>query len=411
MAQLYLRYCDCQPLSLFQQSDFVSTFVDRDPAIVYGVFALTSRFSDRDTSRPSAVTRKSRMYAQAAQRRAMMQVTEGRIELATLQALCLLSLAEFQNADLTQARIHGSLATTLAHSAFLGHEPASQRDSGLAEERRRCYWSIVLLQRLTGDGAMVAQLAQPRLQPLMPTSAATPTTTSRPSGSRSSFAVEGSEERNGIINVVVKLSEVWEMAQTWIQDRGISESGVPPWSIESSYSKALESIMTVGAHLPSTHRYRSMHISSITSGDLNDARDYWGQWLLSRFLYHTSICIFNHPIIIMLQVQGFQNVPELFLQQTTFQRDHHTSWLLHFIDFLTSRRYTISDPFFPYCAAVLATIELHQSFYQGDDSPVEGTSSHRQHHARYSKCLSFIIAASNTWPCLDMVVSHSTSAP
>jgi hypothetical protein len=54
---------------------------------------------------------------------------------------------------------------------------------------------------------------------------------------------------------------------------------------------------------------------------------------------------------------------------------------------------------------VLATIELHQSFYQRDKHRKDGMTQQQKHYSNYNQCLSFIIAASNTWSCLDLVVS------
>jgi hypothetical protein len=68
----------------------------------------------------------------------------------------------------------------------------------------------------------------------------------------------------------------------------------------------------------------------------------------------------------MLQIQENRVVSEVFLQQATLTRIHHTSWLMHHIEFLNSRQFLITDPIFGYCAAVLATIELH--LHRGKES-------------------------------------------
>ncbi|KAL5343486.1 hypothetical protein BJX70DRAFT_170524 [Aspergillus crustosus] len=102
----------------------------------------------------------------------------------------------------------------------------------------------------------------------------------------------------------------------------------------------------------------------------------------------------------MLQIQGNRDVSEVFLQQTTFARIHHTSWLMHFIEFLDSRQFFVSDPIFGYCAAVLATIELHQSFTEGKRE----ASLKRKHN--YEHCLGFIHNLGDRWPFMVQVANN-----
>ncbi|KAL4784139.1 hypothetical protein BJX76DRAFT_357341 [Aspergillus varians] len=161
----------------------------------------------------------------------------------------------------------------------------------------------------------------------------------------------------------------------------------------------MKSAMSLDQQLPSMHRYRFIRLSAVSTSELEASREYWGPWFLSRLLYHTSIYIINHPILIMFQLQGRRHVSELFLQQTTFQRNHHTSWVLHFIDFMAARQFRISDPLFAYCAAVVATIELHQSFVE------ERRNQQRQRRSQnYQACLDLIVGLVGTWPSLAHVI-------
>ncbi|KAL4939123.1 hypothetical protein BDV06DRAFT_225308 [Aspergillus oleicola] len=81
---------------------------------------------------------------QAAHQPAMSAVSNGHIELATLQTLCLLVLTELNDGNIVQCRVHAALAMTLARSAKLDHERLlSGQDEDIVEERRRCYWSLI----------------------------------------------------------------------------------------------------------------------------------------------------------------------------------------------------------------------------------------------------------------------------
>ncbi|VUC21471.1 unnamed protein product [Clonostachys rosea] len=401
IAELYLMYCDCQPLPLFDRQDFVSTFANRDKQVVCAVIALVARFSDRVKTTPLPTASQRQVYADAAHRSVMAQIASGRVELSTLQTLCLLTLNGFQNGETTLSRVHRSLGMTLVHSAHLNQEAIHQGDERIIDERRRCYWSVILLQQLLGESVsdVGSQLSQATMQtPQFPVSATTPPTRSATEGGQCATASPPPKEQEGILYVILKLSEVWSQVQEYTRHRGASVNGVPPWSPHSAYSKTVESIMNLGQQLPSMHRYRFIRISSIATQDLEEYRDYWAPWLLSRLIYHTSICILNHPILIMLQIQRQHHVSELFLQHTAFQRDHHTSWVVHFIKFLQSRRFYVSDLLFAYCAAVVATIELYQSFV-GDD---QGTKTQRAQESKqnYQECLAFILSLDGRWPSL-----------
>ncbi|KAL4964247.1 uncharacterized protein BDV14DRAFT_201025 [Aspergillus stella-maris] len=93
----------------------------------------------------------------------------------------------------------------------------------------------------------------------------------------------------------------------------------------------------------------------------------------------------------MLQTQGNRDVSEVFLQQTTFARAHHSAWVLHFLNFVVSREFFVSDPSFGYCAAVLATIELHQSFVETDEFTRE------KRKTNYEYCVHFIRGLGDRW--------------
>ncbi|UPL00397.1 hypothetical protein LCI18_011331 [Fusarium solani-melongenae] len=232
----------------------------------------------------------------------MAQVASGRVELSTLQTLCLLALNGFYNGETALSQVHRSLCMTLVHSAHLHHEPVYQIDQRLVEERRRCYWSIVLLQQLLGDEVPTvrSQLPQARMPtPQFPVSATSPPMRNASEDGQQEVS---SQQQDGILYVNLKLSKVWSQAQQYIRNRGASGEGVPPWSPQSAYSKTVESIMNLGQQISSMHRYRFIRMSNIRMQELKESRDYWGPWLLSRLLYHTSICILNHPILIMLQL-------------------------------------------------------------------------------------------------------------
>ncbi|KAL4956128.1 hypothetical protein BDW69DRAFT_97618 [Aspergillus filifer] len=405
MAETFLLYCESQPLPLFHPDSFVATFPNSSLDVVFAVLAAVFRFSDvADLSTWKDALPNPADCKREAHRLAMGRIANGRIELATLQTLCLLAITELNDGDIVQCRVHSTLAMTLARSAELDHERLFPgQDEHAVEERRRCYWSIVLLHHIIGDHPANAFSSFTR--PQFPASSVSPPPAALTPAARTMVTSVMQTDEHGISSVVIQLSEVWCMAQSYIRSRG-GQAGngscdygvihrtrrkVPPWHSTSKYSATMELVMELGDNLPPAHRYRNINLPRVDSGELRRARGYWAPWILSRLLYHTTLCILNHPILIILQIQGNRDVSEVFLQQTTFSRAHHSAWVLHFINFVVSREFVVSDPVFGYCAAVLASIELHQSFVETDECTRE------KRKANYEYCVRFIRGLGNRW--------------
>jgi hypothetical protein len=98
IAERYLMYCDCQPLPLFHTGTFMQSLRTRDPEIIHSILALATRFVDNAFTRgiedPDQI---SRDLAEKARNTIMKRVSNGPVELSTLQCLCLLSLIDFSS--------------------------------------------------------------------------------------------------------------------------------------------------------------------------------------------------------------------------------------------------------------------------------------------------------------------------
>lgn len=94
IAELYLLYCESQPLPLFHRETFLSSLQGRDIEIIYGILALGIRFSEphRNLHYMTGIVNG---YAEVARGLVMKRVSEGPVEISTLQCLCLLSLVDF----------------------------------------------------------------------------------------------------------------------------------------------------------------------------------------------------------------------------------------------------------------------------------------------------------------------------
>ena len=235
------------------------------------------------------------------------------------------------------------------------------------EESRCCYWSIVLLRRLLGITTELAMTFNAKLLPY-PLSCSTPTASVLRENFRQVY--EQSEVDNGVMVFVFEMSAEWVKVMAYVRDCLASAADVSPWLTTSKYSTAMSAVMNIESRLQPLHRYKHTSFREMTLGDLQACREYWAPWLLSRFLYHTMVCLLNHPLLITLQLQRTGNDSELFRQQTSFYVARHVRWILHFIAFIEDRNFRITDPILGYCAAVVATIEW-QLIYSVDDATAE----------------------------------------
>ena len=88
-------YCESQPLPLFHRGSFLASLQTRDVEIIYAMLALSLRFSDAYHHRSRDLTELVNSYTEVARGLVMRRVSEGPVELSTLQCLCLLSLVDF----------------------------------------------------------------------------------------------------------------------------------------------------------------------------------------------------------------------------------------------------------------------------------------------------------------------------
>lgn len=183
-------------------------------------------------------------------------------------------------------------------------------------------------------------------------------------------AYEQSRGDNGVMVLAIEMSAEWVKVMSYVKDCLSFTPDVSPWLTSSRYAAALAGVMSIETRLQPLHRYKHVTFRNLTLEDLEGCRAYWAPWLLSRFLYHTMICLLNHPLLVTLQLQAKGNDSELFRQQSSFYVARHVHWILHFIAFIEARAFRVTDPILGYCAAVVATIES-QLIYSVDEITAE----------------------------------------
>ncbi|KAI9931235.1 hypothetical protein MW887_010897 [Aspergillus wentii] len=389
IAELYLIYCDSQPLPLFHRDSFLGTLGSRDPEIIYAILALSIRFSDYSYRDTADLVNTVNGYAEVARGLVTRRISEGPVELSTLQCLCLLSLVDFTNGNTHRSSIHSSLAMNLAQCARLGSESHNALSSIIREERKRCFWSICLLKRLHGGEFTNLDFPDGGFPPY-PESPERPPQPFSPDGSIDGTRSSDMQDQ-GIVAYVIILSEVFAKTARYVRRHG-KPSNIPPWSSQSEYSKIITSQMDMETRMPYTHRFKPANLGNKTPEELQANRGYWGPWFLNQFLYHTILCLLNHPLLLSLSLRNFRStIPEIFLQHTSDLISSHTTWIVYFIDYFEEKSFMVSDPILGYSAAVVATIELQLSF-------TEDLTIRQQKQDRFSKCVRFVQKLGQKWP-------------
>lgn len=93
-AELFLTFCNSQPLPLFSQSVPLASLRSRDPELLLAMDAHCIRFQGlgiKDREIELEIKAKTERACQLV----MGRLADGSVELSTIQALCLLSLLEF----------------------------------------------------------------------------------------------------------------------------------------------------------------------------------------------------------------------------------------------------------------------------------------------------------------------------
>jgi len=95
-ADLYLTYLNCQPLPLFSPQYLTETLASRDDELLLSIFVAAARFSPLVGAASDPISSPAgEEIANDATKLVMRKVSQGPVELSTIQSLCILSLREF----------------------------------------------------------------------------------------------------------------------------------------------------------------------------------------------------------------------------------------------------------------------------------------------------------------------------
>ncbi|RFU31138.1 hypothetical protein B7463_g5214, partial [Scytalidium lignicola] len=261
-ARNYLLYCDCQPLPLFHASTFLQSLKNRRPEILLSILALALRFNEGFNAHTDIHLLNG--YTEDARHIVMKSVTDGDVGLATLQALCLLSLVDFSNGNTRRASIHCSLAMSLAYSAGLASESSIPISRTQQVERSLCFWSLYIIKQLHGPDFGILEFPEEDNFPAYPESASPP----KQPGQIAATVPDDQPSRpgppdEGIFLYAIDMAVLWSKITAYARRRG-KPSKLPPWAPDSEYQIIMAKIMDAETKMPSIHRFKPAEFSKRT---------------------------------------------------------------------------------------------------------------------------------------------------
>ncbi|WYZ42409.1 hypothetical protein EsH8_VI_000108 [Colletotrichum jinshuiense] len=382
----YLLWFHGQPITLFTEETFLQSLASRDPELILSLQSLVLRFPPG-----SLTTRTKEMLnnkAKEARRLVMERVTEGRVELSTLQSLCLLSMFEFASGNVTQSGLNLTIAGHLAQSIPPSNTPVN------AQERSYCLRSIIVLQHLQG-----CIVPAPKLM-------------GSPAGSSTSISSFGTLASYGmpdyqtddrldksISTVASDFCVVWRMARAYAACH-VGPDAPPPWDSRSDYSMVLQSHHDIDCRAPQRFRFATNRIDKHSPETLQAQRQYWMPFLFIQFVHETIPCLLNHPFLLSMRLRHFRHtIPVHFIQQSFESMNRTAGWIIFFLDVIEKKSLTVADPVLAHCVVVVATIHLQHSFVH--DPVLRGKAK-----SGFEKCMNFLKKTGDILPSVANMANN-----
>ncbi|KAI6783466.1 uncharacterized protein J7T54_005495 [Emericellopsis cladophorae] len=350
--RLYFQYCHRQPIWCFDHED-VHDCGAIPEELACSILALTSRFLDNRSQ--------LQFHGETAKTLIMLRIANGTVGLGTVESLCLLSYSSFVDGNHHLGQFHLGLAFQVCRSAMLDLESSYRMDDPLQERKKRCFWSLQLLQQCYGRQDGVLSLPSDIWGPLYAPSngGSTELDPTVPPLPRDELGCAGPHE-SGIWNTGVHLAWVWSQVRKYVTDCAHNVLR-EPWRRDSPYARVISDFMEIENRIPVSHRYDTAKFYKRKVEEIKVNRDYWAPWLREQFTYHAIHTVMNHPFIYII---GAQHNPNLAIPNTFWKRSSelallHATWIVRMIDMVVDKQVPLADPFFGHVAAIAATVHLY----------------------------------------------------
>ncbi|CAK7265840.1 hypothetical protein SEPCBS57363_001783 [Sporothrix epigloea] len=415
--RVYFSCCHRQPVWLFEPKSALST--TSPDAVILCILALGTQYSPGVLAGPSGEPLKSPdEYNDAARRAILQDLANSAVNLATLQALCLLSFSNLVSGDVQLASFHVSLAANLMQSAGLDMHRSNDR-TPLLESQRRLFWSVQMVNVLCGAPVKIPSTydikapsfamqtettatfrrhagdVQPA--PLLPLDP--PSIGIRRSGANSERAPP---HITSIWLHMVRSASLWSLVRSYIWRCHQNQQHPPkdpraPWHPDSDYTAIHAQLFDMEGAFPVAFRYDASRFMDRPLAELLCHRDFWLPWLKIQVTYHTIHAVLNHPLLYTPRVSQMRpGGPNWFWKASTDLALLHSTWIARILGMAQNKSLPMSDPFFAYASSVAITLHLYWSR--------ASSLSIRTAAKKYiDVCRSVIAELATHWPlCRDM---------
>lgn len=358
VVDLYYELCENQPLPLLAREDDPVQFSD---LTTFGIIAVAARYSNHvffrhELSSAQAFNRKAR--------RVIFSTLEScETKLSTIQAICLITLADYLDGSVQRANLTLGIGIRLAYSMGL-LRPRTLDYVSDEDDVCRCCWSLFTMERLfsLGSGTFVPLIDENDL-PRYPSSPELPPHVIPAVATAGQTPVD-----LGIIACYLPLVAVWGKIMKYIQRNKLSGDSQLPWMADSSYNQIVSQMLHSEAVCPNHHRWEMVRFPQQKPECLQSSRAYWGPWLLMQFLHHSCLALLNHPVFFLGETPTtFSQLPPSFAQSVSTQAQVHSRWIAHFAHLLREKDLKAVDPFMAYGASIAATIHAFYAAAQNQE--------------------------------------------
>ncbi|THX40290.1 hypothetical protein D6D10_03596 [Aureobasidium pullulans] len=350
---ILLRKWNCQPIPLFHPN-LEKDYMSRGSELQFAILAMAGRLN----ARGQEVDDWCEANAHRARELALGRVLAGDVRLSTIQAFVLLSFLDFTNDNGQRSHLFLVNAISLAQTSGLLDPQVVINNSVELEERRRCFWSIAImenmfnLQTLTLGAKSITYHAS--FKPVSPNA-----TSKGELVSPSSQNIVADGPVPGIIINTLPMFDIFKKAAKYVTD---TKNGVlphPPWQQQSDYAAIQAELLELESNFYPEYRFDRTKMTQHSKDAIEQNWAFWSCWLVNQFMYHTIHMLLNHPFLISLRIAAAGRCPRTFSQSSSDQVVVHSNWIIRLLDLLEEKEVNISDPFVAYCISVANTVFIH----------------------------------------------------
>ncbi|KAI5235784.1 hypothetical protein E4T42_09631 [Aureobasidium subglaciale] len=350
---ILLRKWNCQPIPLFHPN-LEKDYPTRGSELQFAILAMAGRLN----ARGQEVDDWCEANAHRARELALGRVLAGDVRLSTIQAFVLLSFLDFTNDNGQRSHLFLVNAISLAQTSGLLDPQVVINNSVELEERRRCFWSIAImenmfnLQTLTLGAKSITYHAS--FKPVSPNA------TSRGelvSPSSQNIVADGPVP--GIIINTLPMFDIFKKAAKYVTDTKNGLLPHPPWQQQSDYAAIQAELLELESNFYPEYRFDRTKMTQHSKEAIEQNWAFWSCWLVNQFMYHTIHMLLNHPFLISLRIAAAGRCPRTFSQSSSDQVVVHSNWIIRLLDLLEEKEVNVSDPFLAYCISVANTVFIH----------------------------------------------------